>query len=161
MIVVSGNLITLADNGEFDIIVHGCNCMNVMGSGIAVAIRNKWPEAFYADQNFGTPGDYCKLGNFSSAEVKSKAGDLTIINAYTQYKTNNGGVIRDVFEYTSFSMILQKLLHLHPSKRYGFPLIGCGLAGGDKIKIISMIDDFANLVEQRNGSVTLVDFNSK
>jgi O-acetyl-ADP-ribose deacetylase (regulator of RNase III) len=32
---VTGNLITLAKQGEFDVIAHGCNCFCTMGAGIA------------------------------------------------------------------------------------------------------------------------------
>ncbi len=32
MKMVKGDLLALADAGEFDIIMHGCNCFNVMGS---------------------------------------------------------------------------------------------------------------------------------
>ena len=32
---IEGNLITLAMNGEFDVISHGCNCFCQMGAGIA------------------------------------------------------------------------------------------------------------------------------
>ena len=31
MFVVHGDLFKLAEQGEFDIIVHGCNCFNTMG----------------------------------------------------------------------------------------------------------------------------------
>ena len=35
MNIVKGNLVTLALAGEFDVIIHGCNCFNTMGSGVA------------------------------------------------------------------------------------------------------------------------------
>ena len=34
-----GNLLDLAEAGEFDIVVQGCNCFNTMGGGIAREIR--------------------------------------------------------------------------------------------------------------------------
>lgn len=40
---ISGNL--LACTG---ILVHGCNCKGVMGSGVAAAIRNRWPDVYKA-----------------------------------------------------------------------------------------------------------------
>jgi len=27
----TGNLIDMAEQGQFDVIVHGCNCLNTMG----------------------------------------------------------------------------------------------------------------------------------
>lgn len=35
MKTIQGNFIHLAQNGEFDLIVHGCNCFCTMGAGIA------------------------------------------------------------------------------------------------------------------------------
>lgn len=35
--------ITGVDNG---VIIHGVNCLRVMGSGVALAIKNKWPQIF-------------------------------------------------------------------------------------------------------------------
>ena len=31
MKTIKGNLITMAKEGKFDVIVHGCNCYHVMG----------------------------------------------------------------------------------------------------------------------------------
>ena len=42
--------------------------------------------------------------------------------------------------------------------RFGFPLIGMGLAGGDKERIMAMLEDFSRRVEAKGGSVTLVEF---
>jgi len=33
MKTIQGNLIHLAQDGEFDLIVHGCNCFCTMGAG--------------------------------------------------------------------------------------------------------------------------------
>ena len=32
---VNGNLIKMALEGQFDVIVHGCNCHSTMGAGLA------------------------------------------------------------------------------------------------------------------------------
>jgi hypothetical protein len=64
----------------------------------------------------------------------------------------------DVFEYTAFQLILQKLIHEYGDKRIGFPYIGMGLAGGDKETIMAMLEDFAQGVSAAGGSVTLVEF---
>lgn len=161
-----GNLLDLAEKGKFDIIVHGCNCFNTMGSGIAKEIRERYPDAYEADTNYsaqvGKNWNYMKLGNYSATDVFSNAGKFKIINAYTQYNFNgssiNGEVFNDVFEYDSFKLILQKLLHFYGNYDFGFPWIGMGLAGGDKDRIIAMLEDFAEQVSAKGGSVTLVEF---
>ncbi len=33
--IINGDLIDLAKNGNFDVIIHGCNCFRTMGVGIA------------------------------------------------------------------------------------------------------------------------------
>ena len=36
MNIVKGDLIKSAKEGQFDVIIHGCNCFNTMGAGIAL-----------------------------------------------------------------------------------------------------------------------------
>lgn len=163
-----GNLIDMAENGDFDIIVHGCNCQNVMGSGIAKEIRERYPQVYSADsvahrdaldEEGWTPGSpICLLGNYSETTDTENARDFNfrIINAYTQVNFVPRGV--DHFEYGSFSLILRKLAAVYPSKRFGFPYIGMGLAGGDKKRILTLLEDFANTIEQTGGSATLVEY---
>ena len=155
-----GNLLDLAEQGKFDIIVHGCNCQNTMGSGIAAEIRERYPDAYDADtrqdQFFGANYRYLKLGNYSEVNVYPSSGKFKIINAYTQFNFAPRGI--DHFEYDSFRVILQKLWHFYGNYDFGFPYIGMGLAGGDKLRIIAMLEDFAEKVTAKGGSVTLVEF---
>jgi O-acetyl-ADP-ribose deacetylase (regulator of RNase III) len=145
-----GNLLDLAEAGEFDIVVQGCNCFNTMGGGIAREIRERYPVAALVD-NETVKGDYNKLGNYTTAFT----GKFLIVNAYTQYNMSRG---TDVFEYTAFQLILEKLTFAYPGKRIGLPYIGMGLAGGDKDTIIPMIEWFAERVALEGGTVTLVEF---
>jgi hypothetical protein len=145
-----GNLLDLAEAGEFDIVVQGCNCFNTMGGGIAREIRTRYPMAALVDAET-EKGDYCKLGNFTTAFT----GKFLIVNAYTQYNMSRG---EDVFEYVAFHLVLNKLLHAYGNKRFGFPYIGMGLAGGDKDIIIPELEEFAFEVADKGGSVTLVEF---
>ena len=145
-----GNLLDLAEAGEFDIIVQGCNCFNTMGGGIAREIRERYPVAATVD-NETLKGDFNKLGNFTTAFT----GKFLIVNAYTQYNMSRG---TDVFEYTAFQLILDKLTFGYPGKRIGLPYIGMGLAGGEQETILDMIERFAKSVAREGGSVTLVEF---
>jgi len=151
---VTGDLVALADAGEFDIVVHGCNCFNTMGAGIAKQLRTRWPDIAKADAAT-IKGNYNKLGTFSFAYIPDADKDFLAINAYTQYKIRRE-FQEDVFEYTSFKMILQKLYYLHGCENFGFPKIGMGLAGGDENRIMSMLNYFSEAVDKRGGSVTLV-----
>lgn len=151
-----GNLLDLAEAGEFDVVVHGCNCFCKMGGGIAKEIRERYPEVAAVD-TVTSCGDYYKLGNWTTENVIRKNGsvDFHVINAYTQYNMSTG---EDVFEYAAFELILQKLSHLYGTKRFGFPYIGMGLAGGNKERIMAMLENFAKKISAQGGTVTLVEF---
>ena len=156
MKIVKGDLLTLADNGEFDVIIHGCNCYNNFGAGIAWIISQKYPSAWKADQDT-VKGDKTKLGTYTQAQVLTKTNPVstfTIINAYTQYGCNASENV-DLFEYESFETLLHKLAQEYPNSSFGFPKIGCGLAGGNEKVIMDMIDRFSKII---NGSVTVVEW---
>lgn len=154
MKVVKGDLLAMGKNNEFDIIVQGCNCFCVMGSGIAAQIAQQFPDAKIADDET-VRGDPGKLGSYTVG----MHGRLVILNAYTQYGTSKNG--EDVFEYTAFERVLDKIQHRFGRWRIGLPLIGMGLAGGDPERILPMIEQFAERVEKQGGSVTLVEWERK
>jgi O-acetyl-ADP-ribose deacetylase (regulator of RNase III) len=153
-----GNLIDMAEQGMFDIIVHGCNCQNTMGSGIAKEIRARYPGVYQADtlatQQWRNP--VAKLGNFSTYTTIANGHPFVVINAYTQLHYLPRGI--DHFEYESFYIILKKLESLG-GVRFGFPYIGMGLAGGNGFRIQNMLEAFAAKIEEKGGTVTLVEFN--
>ena len=149
--MAEGDLLKIAKEDKLDVIVHGCNCMNTMGSGIARTIKERYFGAYVADMATAR-GDREKLGTYSS--WKSEDG-FTIVNAYTQYGCSTSAR-PDVFEYDSFGVILSNLLEQFGGVNYGFPMIGMGLAGGDPTKILPMIEKFSEEVELKGGRVVLV-----
>lgn len=137
MEIVKGNLIDLAEDGHFDVIVHGCNCFNTMGKGIAKEIRQRYPQTYVADCQT-IKGDRAKLGNYTSF----KTDTFTIVNAYCQYNYNLTGGSKVLFEYDAFRKALDKLQVDFPLARFGFPKIGCGLAHADYTVVKEMIAQF-------------------
>lgn len=138
-----GDLLSMSD--EFDVIIHGCNCLHTMGAGIALQIRNKYPEAYYADLKTKY-GDRDKLGTYSA--VRNEVDDIIIVNAYTQFgfggnREANYDAISDVFELLADARCVDK--------RVGIPMIGAGLAGGNW-------DIISNIIEThfKNVNYTLV-----
>ena len=91
---VRGDLIDMALKGCFDVILHGCNCQNAMGAGIALSVKKIFPEAYAADCKT-VRGDRNKLGTISTATVRRSGRDITIVNAYTQYHWRGQGVLTD------------------------------------------------------------------
>lgn len=152
---IKGDLIALAKAGEFEVIVQGCNCMNSMGSGLALQWKKEFPES-YEDFKGKRKGDRIKLGTFGARTYSQKTNILTVINAYTQYDYGNDG--KDRFEYDAFGKILREFAGIdamwYNTLRWGFPLIGCGLARGNKDRILEMIEQGMPLA-----NVTIVEFN--
>jgi len=150
---IKGNLITLAKEGHFDVIIHGCNCFHTMNSGIAKSIREEWPQAYTADVNTFEKGDESKLGKISMCGVNDES--LLIFNAYTQYRFGRDkrhvdyGALRNAFGIISVSLRHFDMTEL----RIGYPKIGAGLGGGDWCKIEVIIDEALEGLDH-----TLVEF---
>ncbi len=134
-----GNLIDLAEQGHFDVIVHGCNCFHTMGSGIAKEIRTRYPRVYAADIQYTDKGDKNKLGSFSWAIVEGKVNNaFTILNAYTQYYYGRGGPHID---YLALRDVFHLIARDYRGKIIGYPKIGAGLAGGDWDRIQGIIHE--------------------
>lgn len=143
-----GNL--LAQRG---IIVHDCNCLAVMDSGIGEQLRNKYPYAFFAYEHrfdvFGLQlGDIIAVANPGMREVyptlsryvsdfneSIPMGDI-VVYAMTQYDYGQDG--RKVYvDYlaveAAFARIrmLAQVTGLVPN----FSAIGCGQANGSWDKV--------------------------
>lgn len=132
-----GDLIALALQGEFDVIVHGCNCFHTMGAGIAKFISAEFPEALAADK--ATPhGSREKMGTISVAAVSRNGLQLTVVNAYTQYNWRGRGMKAD---YEALRKCFAEIAARFPQARIGYPMIGAGLAGGDWSVITPIIDE--------------------
>lgn len=140
MRVIDGDLLELALAGEFDVIVHGCNCHCTMGAGIAKSIKARFPEAYAADLAT-TKGDREKLGTISFAEIERPHHSLVVVNAYTQYDWRGSGKKVD---YDAIRTTMQFVKSRFGGKRIGYPLIGAGLAGGDWSEIAPIIDAALN-----------------
>ena len=113
------------------IICHQVNCIGVMGAGVALQIRNKWPEVFkkYKEDcgHFMTSPEKL-LGHVLDVMVEPT---IIVANCYGQVFPSCAGNMTD---YPSWDVMLEKLRDLgsYFSLDLHFPYkMGCGLAGGD------------------------------
>lgn len=122
---VDGDLITMALNKEFDIIVHGCNCQNTQKAGIAKTMSEYFKtDLFYME----TPAFYM---NHSPALKVNKLGmidwrtinGVVIINAYTQIQPGANA------SATAIALCMHKINEIFPGRTLGVPKIGCGIGG--------------------------------
>lgn len=135
MKVIEGDLILMALKGDFDVIVHGCNCYCTMGAGIAKGIKKHFPEAYKADLKT-EKGARTKLGTFSFA--KTKVNSLIVVNAYTQYHWKGNG--RKV-DYDAVRSVFKGIKEHFSGNKIAYPAIGAGLAGGDWKTIAQIIEE--------------------
>lgn len=156
---VKGNIIRMAEEGQVEAIVHGCNCVHAMGSGIAGQFARRYPEVPKADIDGSVFNDVTKLGTWTKAAVRSVVNPsivFDVYNMYTQKRPAYDGA--DVFEYAAFQRGCEALADYvldHPEYIIAFPKIGAGLAGGDWNRIRQTILD---AFEHTNAQIVLVEW---
>lgn len=129
----NGNLL---EANDIDVAIHQSNLFHTFGAGIALQIKNKYPEAFEAD--LATQyGDKNKLGTYSYAFIQK--ANIYIVNVYSQdgFAQPN----KPATDYEAFKKALIKIKNDFADKIIGIPYgIGCGLAGGDWVKVYQIIE---------------------
>ena len=137
---IEGDLLLLAEQGKFDVIIHGCNCQCVMGSGIAKQIADAYPPVLEKDLETGK-GERLKLGFYSLIMVQSRIPPhcFIVINAYTQFRYGRGVQVNYQAIWMAMKSISERLTN---DVRIGIPLIGAGRGGGDWDVIAPIIDRF-------------------
>jgi hypothetical protein len=90
MKVVRGDLVKLALDGSFEVIIDGCNCQCAMGAGIAKAIKQAFSEAYHADKATGK-GSRTKLGSLSTVTVERGAAGSQLSTAILSFAGEDRG----------------------------------------------------------------------
>jgi O-acetyl-ADP-ribose deacetylase (regulator of RNase III) len=137
MKVVRGDLVMLALDGRFEVIIHGCNCQCAMGAGIAKTIKQAFPEAYDVDKATAK-GSRKKLGSLSTVTVERGDRKITIVNGYTQFHWRGSGVLVD---YVALRSVMRQVKAMFAGSRIAYPMIGAGLAKGDWSIIASIIEE--------------------
>jgi O-acetyl-ADP-ribose deacetylase (regulator of RNase III) len=148
--VIDGDIIKLAKEGWFDVIVHGCNCFCTMGAGLAPKMAEAFKCNLFEKEKPQYRGDQSKLGTIDYQCVTIVIGtdewdisefDLTVVNAYTQYNYKKRVDDPPTVDYDAIKSVMIELNKTFAGKRIGLPRIGSGLAGGDESIIESIIRD--------------------
>lgn len=121
---------------DCDVIIHGCNCFNCMGAGIAKQIKETYPAAYKMDCST-VYGDKNKLGTFTHVGVPNiyfPDKKVFIVNAYTQYTygRKDGEIYAD---YKAIREVMARISNFFVDTdkvfKIGMPKIGAGLARGN------------------------------
>jgi O-acetyl-ADP-ribose deacetylase (regulator of RNase III) len=139
---VKGDLFAYLLPGDY--MIHGCNAQGVMGSGIALAVKNIYPGAFTAYRKVEeTQG--LSLG--SIIPYFDQADQITVINGITQNLFGRNGnrfvsydAITEVFEQTRSYIERNATDPLKPPRLF-MPLIGAGLGGGNWRIIQTIVEE--------------------
>lgn len=141
---VVGDVVTAFQLKDINIIAHGCNCQGVMGSGVALAVRDRLSPMYnaYMDR-YHSVG--LVLGDFSNTFDGVQWG----FNLNTQYTFGNDGnrhVDYGAIRNSAKLLVRQVEKDIHRTHydsigdlTIGIPKIGAGLGGGDWDTIIGLI----------------------
>lgn len=128
MKIINGNILDV----KHGVIIHQVNCKRVMGAGLALQIRRRYPE-HYTDFIVKEP----KLGDIVVTYVNS---NLYIIGVYGQEGYGRTGIYTD---YEALRAGLAKVGQFADKKNLPVYLpygIGCGLAGGSWGQVSKIIE---------------------
>lgn len=121
-------------------IIHGCNALGVMGSGVARGVKARFPQAFNVYQaSFMMPTVKPKVGDLTIVQV---APELFIVNAITQDSVGTGIQVSYLGIELAFGK-LQEVADMFDPRQVlpiCFPLIGAGRGGGDWATIAQLIE---------------------
>lgn len=112
---------------DLGIVAHGVNCQHAMGSGVAGAIRAKWPIVY--NKYIRQPKGRAMLGVCHMIRINEGRDDLFVANCYTQNLYGYGGG-----PYADIHSIICALDSLGRQAYFldlpvFIPPIGCGLGG--------------------------------
>lgn len=112
---------------ETGIIAHGVNCKIVMNSGVARAIRNRWPKVYERYSTLEPSEDLLGTTQIITI-IEDRSQPLYVANCFTQttygktgQHANAAAIDKTLFDVASFASIRNVPVYI--------PQIGCGLGG--------------------------------
>ena len=128
-----GNILECAER----ILVQQVNCMGVMGKGLALQIKNKWPAVYIDYMNMthkykDKALNKMLLGTYLASGTKDMS-DKIVLNIFGQYDYNHmSGLSKCHTDYMALTSAFKKINEEYNGQEIAFPYrFGCGLAGGD------------------------------
>ena len=137
MNILKGNILNITKG----VICHQVNNKHVMGAGLALEIRKRYPQHYQDYMNTDMI-----LGNLVTTAVSESFGIVGLI-AQDGYGRNKNIVYT---KKEAFKRCLQKIKQMHdyaPDVKWYMPYnIGCGLANGDWNEISQLIEEITPFI---------------
>jgi len=140
---ITGDLLSVTEG----YIIHGCNAQGIMGAGVAKLIKEKYPLAFkdyalclQAKRTLNKPA----LG---TSTYSVQPDNVVIVNAVTQEymgtdrRHTDYDAVRTCFEEFVDEIDSHQNIFEDVPRVLNFPLIGCGLGGGEWEVIEQIIEE--------------------
>ena len=128
VVEIQGNLFDHVSEG--DAIAHGVNCRGFMGSGIALPIKNMFPE------NFLAYNELCRRGELQPGFILPHIENgIMVINMATQFEMGPDAT----YEWVDAAALnLYAYCQTTGVSTVKMPKIGCGIGGleWDQVRII-------------------------
>lgn len=116
------------------IICHGVNCQGVMGAGLALAIRNKWPSTYQKYKQYCNTDKAKLLGLVCFDKINPR---LHLAHCFTQFNYGRFPVVgEDKKQHFQISALFSCLdiifeyCQMEGIREIHIPHIGAGLGGG-------------------------------
>lgn len=144
--IIKGNLF----DTKCQIIAHGVNCRGAFGSGVAGQIAKRFPQArlCYMTKHYHQGWElgqvqYVDINYALNEKINQHMPDfgstLVIANMATQFTYGKTGVH---INYDAVEQCLTGVINFADSNNWNIamPWVGCGLAGGDKKKVLEILN---------------------
>lgn len=124
---------------DADILVNTVNCVGVMGAGVALAFKNRFPKMFQKYK------EDCALGLYVPGSVNFIPFDDNPKRLICNFATKNHWKFDSQYEWIITGLYqLRNFLKYSDKTSIAIPPLGCGLGGLDWVIVKKMIED--NLV---------------
>lgn len=139
-------MLKLVENGDIlnsncQYLVNPVNTVGVMGKGLALSFKNKFPD------NFKKYRKYCKSGEFTVGKLLIiSENNKKIVNFPTKLHWKNKSEIKYILEgLTKLKTAIEK----YNIKSIALPKLGCGLGGLDWNIVYSEITKWHNQLDKQ------------
>ena len=116
-------------DSKAEALINPVNCVGVMGAGLALAFKKRYPL------NFQFYKDLCDFGALRLGhplmyfEVNAEKTDYKFI---VNFPTKHHWRDKSILESISYGLVmLDNLIHIYDIKEVAMPALGCGLGGLD------------------------------
>lgn len=135
LLLAVGNLF---DYQNTHTLAHGCNCAGVMGAGIAVEFRNRFPLMYRHYQ------DMCDIKDFDLGSIMAwyQGHTCVVYNLATQPTPGRKATLAAISR--SVSRMLQHAA-CNNTGPIAMPRIGCGLGGLDWVVVKPLLENLCNI----------------